>query len=307
MLTSISKIDWKARGATGLVYMLHHVDDINPQGIPGNQCLKVSPTFLEKIIIKYKKDGFGFISLDDLYDIISLRKHSQRPFVAFTLDDGYLDNYTKAFPIFKKYQVPFTIFVATDLIDKKAILWWDVIEDLILSHDEIITNDGNKYSCYTEKQRKETFNLLREKILSLNQVNLEEELRLMFDRYDIDWYSSIKEKGMSWKQIKELSESSLCTIGGHTVTHSSLRLLSDDDVRKEIKEGVARIEAVTGKKVEHFSYPYGSPKDVGEREFRIVDDFSFKTAFRSRGGCVTSSQGNFLCLPRVPMRELYLI
>lgn len=304
MLTSISKIEWKVKGAMGLVYMLHHVEDINPQGILGNQCLKVSPAFLEKIIIKYKKKGFDFISLDDLYDLISSRNQPQRPFVAFTLDDGYLDNYTNAFPIFKKYQVPFAIFVATDFIDKKAILWWDVIEDLVLSHDQIITNDGSEYSCYTEKQKHETFNLLRERIMLLNQASIEEELRVMYNRYDIDWHSPIKEKGLSWEQIKELSDNPLCTIGGHTVTHSSLRLLSDDDVRKEIKEGAEKIETIIGKKVEHFSYPFGTSKDVGEREINIVDDFSFKTAFRSRGGCITSSQDKVLCLPRVPLREI---
>lgn len=305
MLSSLSKKEWMGKGAMGLVYMLHHVEEINPQGILGNQCLKVSPVFLEKIIIKYQKKGFDFISLDDLYDIISSRKQPQGPFVTFTLDDGYLDNYTNAFPIFKKYQVPFTIFVATDFIDKKAILWWDVIENLILTHDEIITNDGNKYPCYTERQKQETFNLLRERVLLLNQANLEEELRLLFDRYDIDWYFPIKEKGMSWELIKELSESPLCTIGGHTVTHSSLRLLSDDDVRKEIKEGVAKLKTVTGKKVEYFSYPYGSPKDVGEREFKLIDEFSFKTAFCSRGGCIIPSKSDTTCLPRVPLREFF--
>ena len=286
--------------------MLHHIEDINLQGVPGNQCVKVSPTFLEKIIVKYKQKGFIFISLDELYDIISSGRQFQKPFVAFTIDDGYLDNYTKAFPIFQKYKIPFTIFVATDFIDKKAILWWDVIEDLLLSHDEIITNDGNIYPCDTNILRQKSFNLLREKVLSLNQSCLEDELRSLFDRYDIDWYSPIKEKGMSWEQIKELSESTLCTIGGHTVSHPSLRFLSDDEVRKEIRDGVAKIEAVTGKKVEHFSYPYGSPKDVGSREFGLIDEFSFKTAFCSRGGCIIPNQSDVTCLPRVPLREIII-
>ena len=137
MLTVSSKIEWQEKGATGIVYILHHITDKNPNGIPTNEDLKVSPTFLEKIIIKYKKKGFDFISLDELSEIISSDRKLEKPFIAFTIDDGYLDNYTQALPVFERQHVPFAIFVATDFIDQKAILWWDILEDLILENDSI--------------------------------------------------------------------------------------------------------------------------------------------------------------------------
>lgn len=42
--------------------------------------------------------------------------------MVFTMDDGYKDNYTNALPIFKKYNVPYTIFVTTNFPDRQAIL-----------------------------------------------------------------------------------------------------------------------------------------------------------------------------------------
>ena len=131
MLTHISRKDWQEKGALGVVYMLHHITTKNPNGIPTNEDLKVSPEFLEKIIIKYKKKGFDFVSLDELSEIIHSDKAPNHPFISFTIDDGYLDNYTNALAVFERHHVPFTIFIATDFIDQKAILWWDILEKLI--------------------------------------------------------------------------------------------------------------------------------------------------------------------------------
>ena len=122
------------KGALGVVLMLHRVAEYNKSRLVPNEDLKVSPAFLQKTIDKYKKAGFTFLSLDEVYDVIKEKNKIEKPFVAFTLDDGYLDNYTTAYPIFKRNNVPFCIFVATDFPDKRAILWWISIENLILSN-----------------------------------------------------------------------------------------------------------------------------------------------------------------------------
>lgn len=137
MLTSISRKRLQKNGVLGVVYMLHHISKKNPRGIPTNEELKVSPSFLNKLILKYKKEGIEFLSLDGIWDIINSKTKTSRPFVAFTIDDGYLDNYTYALPIFERHKVPFAIFVATDFIDQKAILWWDILEELVIYNNII--------------------------------------------------------------------------------------------------------------------------------------------------------------------------
>ena len=123
--------------------------------------------------------------------MIAQKQFPEYPFIAFTIDDGYLDNYTHAYPVFKRHNVPFTIFVATDFIDRKAILWWDTIENLILQSNSITTSDGITYPCGTFQQRWDTFRLLREKILSFNQENLFEQLNQLFSDDSIDWYEPV--------------------------------------------------------------------------------------------------------------------
>lgn len=303
MLTPISRIEWRKKKALGLVYMLHHITDKNPNGIPTNEDLKVSPTFLERIILSYKANGFDFISLDELPVILSSVQKLEDPFIAFTIDDGYLDNFTYALPIFERHQVPFAIFVATDFIDQKTILWWDVLEDLVL-HNDIIQFNRQSYPCHTFQEKWDTFRIIREDILKFDQSQLIETLQKAFPDYHIDWYKPIREKAMNWDQIKELSQHPLCTIGGHTVSHPALNQLSDDNFRQEVRVGIEKLGSVTGKKINHFAYPYGSPNEIGKREYHLIKEFNFKTAFIAYGGCITEeNKNNITHLPRVYLHE----
>jgi peptidoglycan/xylan/chitin deacetylase (PgdA/CDA1 family) len=303
MLTSISRKEWQNKGGLGLVYMLHHVTAKNPKGIPTNEDLKVSPQFLEDIIFKYKKQGFEFISLDGLSEIIVSGKIPDKPFIAFTIDDGYLDNYTEALPVFEKQQVPFTIFVATDFIDQKAILWWDILEDLILDNNTIHLGD-TEYCCRSFQDKWDVFRILRDKILRFDQKRVEEALKEMFEHYDINWFEAVRRQAMSWEQVKEISLHPLCTIGGHTVSHLALNQLNDDDLHREVSECISKLQSVIGKPIHHFAYPYGSPNEIGEREFKLISDFNFRTVFTAHSGCITESNKiNITHLPRVYLHE----
>lgn len=304
MLTFISRNKLMKEEAIGVVYMLHHISEKDSNRIPTNEDLKVSPSFLEKIIIKYKRNGFDFITLDQLYKIILSDECPDRPFIVFTIDDGYLDNYTNGLPIFVKYNVPFAIFVATDFVDKKAILWWDSLENLILTHEEIVISTKERFSCRTFHERWDTFRILRERILSLNQNRLKEELTCMFSDYEIDWFAPVREKGMSWDQVRELSHHPLCTIGGHTISHPALNKLSLEEAKTEIKDGIIRIMEQIQKDVSYFAYPYGTPQEIGDREFQIVNDLGIKMAFMAHQGCVTVKSKASNRIPRVYLNEV---
>lgn len=292
------------KGTSGVVLMLHRVAEYNKSKLVPNEDLKVSPAFLQMTIDKYKKAGFAFLSLDEVYDVIMGKNKIEKPFVAFTLDDGYLDNYTTAYPIFKRNHVPFCIFVATDFPDKRAILWWISIENLILSNNKIQLSDGTTYICETYKQKWDTFRLIREKILKLDQRNLLYSLQELFDNYQIDWLAPIQKMGMSWENIKELGKEPLCTIGGHTMSHPSFIPLTLDEIKEEINGGIERLKSVIDYDIHHFAYPYGSMKEDGEREYEYLKSFDFRTAFISFGGFITKDDiNNMTHLPRFMLHK----
>ncbi len=63
-------------------------------------------------------------------------------------------------------------------------------------------------------------------------------------------------KYMSKDQVKELSESGH-VIGSHTWDHQNVKKYQGEDWVKQIEKPTKTLEAITGKKIEHFAYPFG--------------------------------------------------
>lgn len=85
------------------------------------------------------------------------------------------------------------------------------------------------------------------------------------------------------RQLKELSENRLCTIGAHTMSHSRLPKLSFEKQQEEIINSKLWLEDVISKPVEHFAYPFG---EYNADTLKIMCDFEFHTAVMGWGGSV---------------------
>ena len=281
--------------------MLHRVDDIDEDHLWCNEHMKVSPSFLDKQIELLKKD-FDIISLTDVPLYFSKK---QRKFIVFTMDDGYKDNYIKALSIFKKHNVPYTIFVTTDFPDKTAILWWYVLEDLLLTNQSLTLSNGITYPANDYKEKCDSFLRIREEILKLNQLDLENELNRLFSSYKVDWYSHCQDLCLSWEDINELKKERLVTIGAHTQHHFNLKELPTvEEVKKEILSGVDILKEKTGIVPNVFAYPFGSETEAGKREFKIISELPFKCACIAYGGpCTKLNKKTFSSLPRIMFKQ----
>jgi peptidoglycan/xylan/chitin deacetylase (PgdA/CDA1 family) len=285
------------------IFMLHRVFNFENDKLLANENMKVSPDFLESFIVELQKQNYEFISLDKLYNILKKKKDFSKKIV-FTLDDGYKDNFDIAYPIFKKYNVPFTIYLTTSFPNKSVILWWYVLEQLIIENDYLIV-ENKKYYCQTYHEKNRSFLEIRKIILKLNQKNLLQELNNIFSKYKIDWFNYNNNLCMTWEQIEILSKEQLCTIAGHTVNHFAFNQLSEDEIIDEINMANQEIENKTNAKVKHFAFPFGGIDEVGHRELKIVEKFNFKTVTTTRKGNIYMKHRNYLncCLPRIMLRE----
>lgn len=82
-------------------------------------------------------------------------------------------------------------------------------------------------------------------------------------------------KYMSKDQVKQLAEAGH-VIGSHTWDHQNVKKYKGDDWVTQIEKPTKTLEAITGKKVEHFAYPFGlwNPEAFPELKKR-----GFKSAY----------------------------
>ncbi len=287
--------------------MLHRVYPFEANKLHPNENMKVSPEFLDKFIVELQSKGYEFISLDRVYQILKNGEKVKKQIV-FTLDDGYLDNYTIAYPIFKKHNVPFAIYVTTSFPQNEAILWWYALEDLIINRDKIVLSNGLEFNCKKYEDKNRVFLEIRKIILQLEQKDLLQKLNGLFNTYNIDWYKFNSQLCLSWDEIVEISKDDLCTIAGHTKNHFAFNKLTKEEIKEEVMQGNAIIESKIDKKIEHFAYPYGSINEVGKRECMIVKQLHFKTVTTTRRGNIFYNHRNNLeSLPRIMLTEDFVI
>ena len=66
--------------------------------------------YLEKMLV-YLKKKYDLISLDQINERLKNKSKFKKKFIVITFDDGYKDNLTLAYPMFKKHNIPFTIYI----------------------------------------------------------------------------------------------------------------------------------------------------------------------------------------------------
>ena len=275
--------------AWGEILMLHRVVQKRSQ-LEANRQMEITPEFLEKTILNYQAKGYRFVSLDEVHEIVSTQKRLKQKFVCLTFDDGYVDNYELAYPILKKYNCPFAIYVATDFPDEKALLWWYVLEDILMNSDELILGDGSRYDCSTIEKKNETFIIVKQKIFDFQSRNLEQTLNQILINYSYSFEDKNKVSALSWDQIRLLATDQLCTIASHTLSHGVLPNMSTEKVETELKNSRLKIEKRINKDVVHFAYPYGAWNNSVRKQ---VADAGYKTAVLGNGGKVRKGSTPF--------------
>lgn len=289
----------------GAIFMLHHVRPAGSRGrFSPNRILEVTPEFLDETIQWVLRQDYEIVSLDEAQRRLR-EKDFRRRFVCFTLDDGYVDNYQHALPVFEKYNAPFTIYIHTGLPDGNAVLWWWLLEDIVRDHNRVglrLNGDEVHFITETLHQKQQAFDRIYWALRLMPSAPQRTTLQNLLDRYQIDASIVRQRLAISWEMIVELAANKLATIGAHTLSHPALSRLSAAEARAEIAQSRDIIERRIGRPVRHFAYPYGDPESAGAREFGIIRDLGFTTATTTRKGVLFPEHADHLdALPRVPL------
>ncbi len=291
------------RGA-GVIFMLHHVDPQPPLEFEPNRILKVTPDFLESVLREVREAGFDIIPLDDV-GVRLQNADGARPFACFTLDDGYRDNREYAYPVFRRHNAPFTIYVPTDFADGRGDFWWLTFEKVLRAAPQItlaMRGETRHFRLATAAEKDVAHHEIYWWLRELPEAQARAVVDELAAFYGINARRVHADLVMSWDELRELSADPLVTIGAHTRGHFALSKLSEADARAEMAESIARIEAELGRPCRHFSYPYGCELAAGEREFRIAEELGIETAVTTQKGLLYPEHAHELtALPRLSL------
>ena len=298
-------------GGAGVILMFHRVLPIEARPrVQGHAVLEVTPEALEQTIHYFARRNYSVYSVDDLYQFLTGAKKADQPFVLFTFDDGYIDNLSYAYPIFKRHNIPFTINVSTCFPERTAVIWWYLLEDLILDRERLTyEHNGQLYDfdCTTAERKSHAYAITRKLFKFANVLERAQLTKSVLLANNMDLLRKIDEVTLTWEHLKQLASDPLVTLGAHTANHYVLSSLSDEEVLYEILESKRILEAKLGKRIDHFAYPFGNRPEAGAREFHIAAESGFKTAMTTRTGSIFSAHGSHLMtLPRYDLNQIAL-
>ena len=257
-----SKIRHVFHPVQGEIWCLHRVVPDRSR-FPSNRELEITPDFLERAIEDYQRKGFRFVSIDGIVSQIGnhpwdLRRKKQ---VNISFDDGFVDVYEQAFPIFKKHRIPFTVYLVGNFPEGESDLWWIQMEQLV--DGDIDTFEGLMKEIYRSDRNMREY--MHEKTSSSPDLSLCRKLSL------------------SWDQLREMVDSGLCTIGGHSMTHPGLTRIPKEAICQELSDGKRIVESHLPVTVRHFSYPH-SMEDANIQE--KLEQLGYETATMGFGGTI---------------------
>jgi peptidoglycan/xylan/chitin deacetylase (PgdA/CDA1 family) len=289
----LSRLSAPALGVRGAILTFHEIhDDLDSELWTG------CPTsFFERSIRWLRNAGWDIVTIDEA--LIRLRDREQNRFAVITFDDGYRDNITRALPILRREQVPFTMYVPTAAITRELYAWWLGLRELFRANDKVdLPWLGMTLSC-TDLSSKRIGLSIAARWVHENFKRVS-DLRHTFSNYRISPRSLCDRYFINDDELKSLGNDPLATIGAHTVSHPALATLQSADVLRELTDNRAYLQDQLNREVNHFAYPYGSPAACGDREARLALETGFLTAVTTSHRPLFTRDGlNLYTLPRI--------
>jgi peptidoglycan/xylan/chitin deacetylase (PgdA/CDA1 family) len=294
-------------GGIGAIFMLHHIRPVDGHSacFAPNAGLEVTPGFLDRVISHVRERGYDLVSLEEAVARIIGDERPSRPFAVFTIDDGYRDNFVHAWPVFRKHDCPFTIFIAPSITDGKCELWWRGLEDVIAGRqvfEATVGEEAVSLQTVSDAQKQAAFERVYWPVRLLPEHEQRRWIRALCDSHGVDLEAQCRAQAMNWDELRQIAADPLCTIGAHTVHHYALAKLSSEEVMEEAIASRERIAGELGKTPRFFAYPYGDETSAGPRDFALIREAGFAAAVTTRKGVIFSQHKHHMtALPRVTL------
>lgn len=207
--------------------------------------------------IKCLNKVYEILSLEEYLYYLGMNGKPKKNTIAITFDDGTYLTYKSLNIILKEFNISATIFITTSQIDDGPLIYGAHLNALCYEkiYDQIEL-DGVEYSLSNlDNQIKSKAQII--KIVKDREYD-QDLLSELYERYPIPKQIKYYYKGMTSDQIIEAANSSIVSIGSHSVNHFELENLSLEKQKSEIFFSKEILENITNNEIKIFAYPSGS-------------------------------------------------
>ncbi len=255
--------------------------------VPG---LFIKPDIFDQRM-KYLKDkNFNVISLEEAYQSARENRIEENS-VVITIDDGFYSTYSNALPVFKKYDLPSTLYVTSYYFDKDSPIFTLGVNYMFFNSSKSVF-DLSKLGIEglaTVTRGAPNFEQARLTITETGQAYETNEERVELLRKlgvatGQDYEDLNKSRILNLINKEELQE---CAANGMDIelhTHRHRFPTDAEDAAEEIAKNRAKIDPLLPKPMSHFCYPSG---EWSEAHWEILDDQDIKTSTTCDNGLIT--------------------
>lgn len=233
--------------------------------------------------VRYIKSRFPVLGGEELASL-TFSAPLQRFYVAFTFDDGYLDNYTHAFDVLRANDCCATFFLVPSYVGSNTIPWWDAIAFLVRNSmaSRITLELPKPLTVDLEPDREAAI----QRVLNHYKLPENTDTNSFMEQLKQATGAELPHVGrrfLDWAEAAEMQSAGM-TIGSHTLTHRILGQLSDDEQRHELEQSRAQLREKLGTTITTLAYPVGIPTAFSSTTEAVAIDAGYTACFSFYGG-----------------------
>jgi len=270
-----------------VIFMMHRMS------APGVIEKGHSAEFLDQALTHLRKKGYNLVSLDEIVRNINSGEKPLKKAVAFTLDDGYIEQAEVAAPVFIKHQCPATIFLITDFVDKGNPPWDCFLKFVLYNTEEdkiTVEINGEKvtYDIADPVRKYKSMATLRGACKKLPIAELEKVMKALSGYLSTVPTVFLKgcAKPLNWDMARKLEKQGV-SFGPHAVNHYILSQCTDDQACGEIEQSWNMLREKLDQPCPIFAYPTGRNEDFTYRDVDYIKSTCLAGAVTAEPGYVS--------------------
>lgn len=253
----------------------------------------------------FLRDHYRVLTLEQCLEALRTGRKLPQRSALVTFDDGFKNNLQVAFPVLEEFGLPACIFLTTDFIGTRDILWFDELFLLMKegerlgiplplvgkeAKEQYLAGELSKaYSCCVEALKRGGAQGRDELMAELHRLVPLERERWLADFGPLDW-----------DDVRRLEASGLISFGVHTATHRILTELRDDELHRELAAPREKLAAELGHEPLSFCFPNGCPgDDFNRRHQEFLKGSGYHFAFTTEDRLFKWEGGDPLGISRI--------